>query len=98
MTAVRARLPGVFLCEAQVPEALSEQWYKLTQANQEAEGVVRLNRHKFISKVHAEQVMSEESQARQNCDDRWLKLETREGVWRGQAQAVVQALLKEDKA
>ena len=66
VTAVRARLPGVFLCEAQVPEALSEQWYKLTQAKQEADGLVRLNRHKFISKVHAEQVMSEEFQARQN--------------------------------
>ena len=86
MTAVRARLPGVFLCEAQVPEALSEQWYKLTQAK-EAAGLVRLNRHKFISKVHAEQVMSEEFHARQNCGDRWLKLETREGLWRGQLSA-----------
>ena len=95
VTALRARLPGVFLCEAQVPEALSEQWYKITQAKQEAEGLVRLNRHKFISKAHAEQVMSEEFKARQDCDDRWLKLETREGLWRGQAQAVVQAMLKE---
>ena len=80
---VRARPPGVymFLCDAQVSEALSEQWYKLTQANQEAAGLVRLSRHKFISKVHAEQVMSEDFTARQNCDDRWLKLETMEGLW-----------------
>ena len=54
--------------------------------------------HKFISKVHAEQVMSEEFTARQSCNDRWLKLETRESLWREQALAVVQALLKEVKA
>ena len=79
-------------------EALSEQWYKLTQAKQEAEGLVRLKERNFISKAHAEQVMSEEFKARQDCEDRWLKLETREGLWRGQAQAVVQAMLKAVKA
>ena len=42
--------------------------------------------------------MADEFQARQSCGDRWLKLETREGLWRGQAQAVVQALLKEAKS
>ena len=88
----------MFLCEAQVSEALSEQWYKLTQAKQEAEGLVRLKEHNFISKAHAEQVMSEEFKARQDCEDRWLKLETREGLWQGQAQAVVQAMLKAVKA
>ncbi len=54
--------------------------------------------HKFISKVHAEQVMSEEFTARQSCNDRWLKLEMRGSLWREQALAVVQALLKEVKA
>ena len=39
--------------------------------------------------------MSEEFQARRDCGDRWLKLETREGLWRGQVQAVVKALLSE---
>lgn len=62
-------------------EALSEQWYKLTQAKQEAEGLVRLNEHTFISKAHAKQGMSEEIKAGQDCEDRWLKLEMREGLW-----------------
>ena len=97
VTALRARPPGVFLCEAQMPEAMSEQWYKPTQAKQAAEGLVRLNRHKIISKVHAEQVMPEEFEAKRNCD-RLLKPETKGGLRRGQAQAVVQSLLKEAKA
>ena len=42
--------------------------------------------------------MADEFQARQNCGDRRLKLETREDLWRGQAQAVVQAMLREAKA
>ena len=58
VTAVRARLPGVLLCETQVPEVLSERWYKLTQVKQEAEGFVRSSRHKCMNKVHAEQVMT----------------------------------------
>ena len=80
-----------------MPDVLSEQWYKLTQANQEAEGFVRLSRHTFMNRVHAEQVMAEEFQARlrQNCGDRRLKLETREGLWRGQVQAVVKGMLSE---
>ena len=64
-----------------MPEVLSKQWYKLTQAKPETEGFVRLGRHKFMSKVHAEQMMAEEFQARHDCGDRWLKLETREGLW-----------------
>jgi hypothetical protein len=42
--------------------------------------------------------MSEEFTARQSCNDRWLKLETRASLWGEQALAVVQALLKEANA
>ena len=49
-------------------------------AKQEAEGFMRLSRHKFMNRVHDEQVMTEEFQVRQDCGDRWMKLETREGL------------------
>ena len=76
---------------------MSSGYYKLTRAKQETGGFCEAKQAQNMNKVHAEQVMAEEFQARHACGDRWLRPESREGLWRGQAQTVVKAMMSEAK-